>query len=114
TIWIGARLSALPSKIVANSVVSAELHQRHLGFSKHQWAIIPNGFELGNFSPSENARAVVRSELGLPQNTLLIGLIGRYHPMKDHANFLRAAGYFAKTLPASTFCWPVPVSTAPM
>src|SRR5437667_423722 len=103
TIWIGARLSALPSKIVANSVVSAELHQRHLGFSKHQWAIIPNGFELGNFSPSENARAVVRSELGLPQNTLLIGLIGRYHPMKDHANFLRAAGIFRKSAPGVHF-----------
>ena len=103
TIWIGARLSALPSKIVANSVVSAELHQRHLGFSKHQWAIIPNGFELGNFAPSENARAVVRSELGLPQNTLLIGLIGRYHPMKDHANFLRAAGIFRKDTPGVHF-----------
>src|SRR3984893_18203715 len=28
TIWTGARLSSLPSRIIANSVVSAELHQR--------------------------------------------------------------------------------------
>ena len=99
TIWIGARLSALPSRIVANSVVSAELHQRRLGFSKHRWTIIPNGFELEKFTPSENARSEVRSELGLPPNTLLIGLIGRYHPVKDHANFLRAAGIFRKHAP---------------
>src|SRR5438045_1479831 len=46
TIWIGARLSALPSRIIANSVVSAERHQRHLGFCKHRWTIIPNGFDL--------------------------------------------------------------------
>ncbi len=103
TIWIGARLSASPSSIVANSVVSAELHQKHLGFSKHRWAIIPNGFELEKFTPSENARSEVRSELGLPPDTLLIGLIGRYHPVKDHANFLRAAGMFRKDAPGVHF-----------
>ena len=96
TIWMGARLSALPSRIVANSAVSAELHRRRLGFSKQRWVVIPNGFELEKFTLSENARSDVRSELGLPQTTLLIGLIGRYHPMKDHANFLRAAGILRK------------------
>jgi len=103
TIWLGARISALPSRIVANSVVSAELHQRHLGFSRHRWAIIPNGFELEKFTPSENARSEVRSELGLPPNTMLIGLIGRYHPVKDHASFLRAAGMFRKDAPDTHF-----------
>jgi hypothetical protein len=34
--------------------------------------------------------------LGLPPGTLLIGLIGRYHPVKDHANFLRAAAILRK------------------
>ena len=93
-IWMGARLSHLPSRIIANSVVSAELHQSRLGFSRHRWAIIPNGFELEKFTPSEDARSEIRSELGLPQSALLIGLIGRYHPVKDHANFLRAASIF--------------------
>ena len=96
TIWIGARLSALPSRIVCNSVVSAGLHQRRLGFSRRRWEIIPNGFELENFTPSENARSDLRSELGLPQETLLIGLIGRYNPVKDHGNFLRAAAILRK------------------
>jgi glycosyltransferase involved in cell wall biosynthesis len=103
TIWIGARLSTLPSRIVANSVVSAELHQRHLGFSKDRWLIIPNGFETEKFAPSEEARSRVRSELGLPQDTLLIGLIGRYHPVKDHANFLKAAGMLRKDAPGVHF-----------
>jgi glycosyltransferase involved in cell wall biosynthesis len=103
TIWIGARLSPLPSRIIANSALSAELHQRRLAFSKRRWAIIPNGFELEKFTPSENARSDVRSELGLPPNTLLIGLIGRYHPVKDHANFLRAAMIFRKGAPGVHF-----------
>src|SRR3984893_5492922 len=103
TIWIGARLSPLPTRIIANSVVSAELHQRHLGFSRHRWAIIPNGFELEKFTLSENARSEVRSELGVQQDTLLVGLIGRYHPVKDHANFLRAARIFRKAAPGAHF-----------
>jgi Glycosyltransferase len=102
-IWMGARLSALPSRIVANSKVSAQIHQLRLGFSKHRWTIIPNGFELEKFRPSETARSEIRSELGLPQDTLLIGVIGRYHPVKDHANFLRAAGIFRKRSPAVHF-----------
>jgi glycosyltransferase involved in cell wall biosynthesis len=96
TIWMGARLSAMPSRIVCNSRISAGLHQRHLGFCKHRWEIIPNGFELEKFTPSENARWDLRCELGLPQETLLIGLIGRYNPVKDHANFLRAAAILRK------------------
>lgn len=91
TIWMGARLSAMPSRIVCNSFVAAALHQRHLDFSRDRWEIIPNGFELEKFAPSESARSELRSELGLPQETVLIGLIGRYHPVKDHANFLKAA-----------------------
>ena len=102
-IWTGARLSALPSRIVSNSAVSAMLHQRQLGFSGDRWIVIPNGFELDKFGPSENARAEVRAELGLPQDTLLIGLIGRYHPMKDHANFLRAAAILRQTVPGAQF-----------
>jgi len=103
TIWIGARLSALPARIVANSTVSAELHQQRLGFCRHRWTVIPNGFEVKKFTPSENAREQVRAELGLAQDTLLIGLIGRYHPMKDHANFLSAAGILRKDAPGVHF-----------
>ena len=87
----------MPSRIVCNSGVSAGLHQRHLGFSEHRWEIIPNGFDLEKFMPSESARSALRSELGLPPETLLIGLIGRYHPVKDHPNFLRAAAILRKS-----------------
>jgi glycosyltransferase involved in cell wall biosynthesis len=103
TIWTCARLSALPHRIVCNSVVCAELHQLRLGFSKDRWEIIPNGFELEEFAPSEKARVDLRSELGLLPDTLLIGLIGRYHPVKDHANFLRAAAILRKKIPGAHF-----------
>jgi glycosyltransferase involved in cell wall biosynthesis len=33
--------------------------------------------------------------LGLPAETLLVGLVARYHPMKDHATFIQAAALLA-------------------
>ena len=35
-------------------------------------------------------------ELGLREDAPLIGLVARYHPMKDHAGFLRAAADLAR------------------
>jgi glycosyltransferase involved in cell wall biosynthesis len=53
--------------------------------------VIPNGIDLSLFRPDPAAYALVRSELGIPSDTVLVGLFARYHPMKDHATFLRAA-----------------------
>jgi len=33
----------------------------------------------------------------MPEDTLLIGLIGRFHPMKDHTTFLQAANVICET-----------------
>jgi len=103
TIWVGARLSRLPSKIISNSLASARQHERLLRYSKDRWVIIPNGFEVEKFTPSESARVDVRAELHASPEALLIGLIGRYHPMKDHANFLSAAAILRTKLPAAQF-----------
>jgi glycosyltransferase involved in cell wall biosynthesis len=93
TRWV-IRLSAYTSRsasaIVYNSRVSAGQHQA-MGFHAAATQIIPNGFDVDAYRPDEAARHEVRRELGLSANALLIGLIARYHPMKDHVNFLKAA-----------------------
>lgn len=95
-IRLGARLSWYPARIVYNSAVGAREHES-LGYHAAKSVVIPNGFDCGIFQPSDEARASVRAELGLGQRALLVGLIARYHPMKDHATFLRAAGMIART-----------------
>lgn len=99
TIWLGARLSRLPAKIINNSQTSALSHKQKLGYCNVNLVIILNGFDTDLFTPSSDARIRFRSELKLREETLLIGLVGRYHPMKDHANFLRAAALLLKTYP---------------
>lgn len=90
-IWLGARLSGLPTYIINNSRNSALAHQQWLGFRGDKWRIIPNGFDTTLFSPSESARKHIIAYLGLLDSDLVIGLMGRYHPMKDHAGFLHSA-----------------------
>src|SRR6185436_6876865 len=102
-IWLGARLSSLPARIITDSVSCARVHQRDLKYTASNWEIIPNGFDLRQFQPSPAARLDVRSELFLAPDTLLVGLIGRYHPVKDHDGFLKAAALLSHGTPKAHF-----------
>jgi glycosyltransferase involved in cell wall biosynthesis len=87
---ICAPVSRRAAAVVFVSHTSQTQH-RALGFSARGNLVIPNGIDIDQFAPSVDHRSSVRNELGLDRGTLLIGLISRYHRMKDHANFLRAA-----------------------
>jgi len=82
---------------------TSELQHRDLGYSLKKSFVIPNGIDTDEFSPCPDSRLSLRSELGLPEDALLIGLINRYHPMKDHANFLKAASKLAAKYPQVHF-----------
>lgn len=97
-IKLGAWFSKLTSHIIFVSRTSKVQHEA-LGFSSKNSCVIPNGFDISLFIPSVEARLAVRSELGLPENTFLIGLFCRYHPMKDHANFIQAAALLLQDYP---------------
>jgi glycosyltransferase involved in cell wall biosynthesis len=101
-IRLSAWLSRLPARILYNSAVSAAQHAA-FGFSERRAEVIPNGFETQAFAPDEAARHRIRAELAIPPDSLAVGLIARVHPMKDHANFLRAAASFAQSNPRAVF-----------
>jgi len=82
-------ISFLPQKIVFNSKAGADDHCR-MGYRSDKSCIIPNGFDTKLFSPSEENRSCVRSELNISEEAILIGLIGRFDPLKDHSCFLKA------------------------
>ncbi len=85
-----ALLSRFPQAIIVNSKAGKRLHIV-LGYEESKMEVVPNGFDLELFKPDPVARATVRKDLGLPSDALLIGLIARFDPMKDHATFLKAA-----------------------
>lgn len=82
-------LSGRPDAIVYNAH-SARTGHEAFGFRKAAGHVIPNGFDLGRFCPDPAAGPALRTELGLPGETLLAGLVARVHPEKNPGLFLRA------------------------
>lgn len=105
TRWI-IRLNGLVSrfanKVLYVSETSAEDHWT-VGFSRENSLIIPNGFDCELFAPEPADRAEMRKSLGITDQEIVIGLIARYHPVKDHAGFLAAAARVAYTHPDVRF-----------
>lgn len=101
-IRLSALLSKFPKKIIFVSQIGKLQHEA-LGYCSENTCVIPNSSDTSLFVPSMEARLTVRKELGLPAPSFLIGLICRYHPMKDHANFLRAAALLLADRPAIHF-----------
>jgi glycosyltransferase involved in cell wall biosynthesis len=87
---LSARLSrALPRRIICCSEASREVHAA-IGYDAGRMTVIPNGFDLGLFRPDPAARAAVRQSLGIPEEALLVGVVARLDPIKDHGNFFAA------------------------
>lgn len=93
-----ARLSRFSSAIVSCSDVGRKVHIV-LGYRPDKIRVIPNGFDLEIFKPDGNAQKKIRDELGLSRNTILIGLMARFDPQKNHANFLQAATILGRYFP---------------
>jgi glycosyltransferase involved in cell wall biosynthesis len=91
-----SKISSIPSKIIYNSKISKRQHET-IGFEGGSKSlVIPNGFDMNKYSRQEVNGYKVRKELGISSDTVLIGKVARYHKMKDHDNFLKAARILGK------------------
>lgn len=96
-IRLGARWSAAVDSTVYVSETSRRQHEA-LGY-RSPAVVIGNGIDPAPLAaPAE--RAAVRAELGFGPTDVVIGHVARYHPMKDHATFLRAAADAAAAEPS--------------
>lgn len=98
----GTPLSRLASGIVFVSERSLRQH-RLFGYDLRRGIVIPNGFDTMTFEPDLVAPAALRAELGLDSSHRLIGMMARYHPVKNHRGFLEAAAMLTATDPRVHF-----------
>ncbi len=85
----------LPDRIVSCSQRLADMHV-DLGYDRERMLVIPNGFDLTRFRPDAALGSARRAQLGLPADAQLVGVVGRFHPQKDHRTFALAAGVVAR------------------
>ena len=85
-----AQLSGfIPRRVIHCSETGARYHLE-LGYSKKTMCVVPNGYDVSRYHPSADARRVAREALGIADECLLLGMIARWHPQKDHANLISA------------------------
>lgn len=85
-----ALLSAWPDAILFNSAAGLEAHGV-IAYRPRRSLVIPNGFDIDEWRPDSKRRATFRTEIGAADDAFVIGMVARYHRMKDHRCFLAAA-----------------------
>jgi glycosyltransferase involved in cell wall biosynthesis len=97
-----ARLSRFTDGVIVNSKTGQNLHLQ-LGYSPSNWQNIPNGFDTEKFKPDGKAKSDICRELEISPGSFLIGLIGRFDPVKGHDTFLAAAQVLLHEFPEVNF-----------
>lgn len=98
-----ARLSRwIPDRILCCSEIARQAHVA-LGYAAERFCVVPNGFDLQLFRPSTQFYREVREELQIGSSALLVGLIARFNPQKDHQTFVQAAQEVCQKVPLAHF-----------
>ncbi len=104
--WTNSLCANLSGVLAAWIVCCAESALRShvgLGYPADRMVVIPNGFEVDRFGPNPAARGRVRAELAIPDDVSVVGVVARFHPDKDHHNFVAAARRVAHANAKTTF-----------
>jgi glycosyltransferase involved in cell wall biosynthesis len=95
-------LSRFADLIICNSTSGMQFHQAR-GYPPTRMIVVENGIDLARFAPDPAARRALRTEWGVPEDAILVGLVARLDPIKDHPTFIRAAGQVARDDPSVRF-----------
>ncbi len=104
--WLFIQIERLLARVTDVIIAISESQQKDLAEKYHiapseKIRIIELGFDLGPFLSSARLKGRFRKKLGVSNKTLLIGIIGRLVPIKNHEMFFEAIDLFLKAHPAS-------------
>ena len=90
------------SAYVANAEAVGHVLLRRERVRKEAIAVCYNGVDLLRFTP-ETHNGALRKELNWSAEELIVGMVGRLEPVKDHGTFLRAAKLVIEKQPSVKF-----------
>lgn len=107
---IERRLSHVPDLTISNSQAGKDYAITN-GFNYRDIAVVHNGIDVSYFFPDRKAGNKLRNKWCNEDNIVMVGIVARLDPMKDHKTFLRAASMVAKVNSRARF---VCVGTGPL
>jgi glycosyltransferase involved in cell wall biosynthesis len=84
----------LPQVIVCCAESARAVHAER-GYDRTKMVVIPNGYDLTRFDAAPGRRGQMRAAFGFHDDDIVVGIIGRYDPLKDYKNFVDAAAVVA-------------------
>jgi len=98
-----AKLCALFSnrlpKLIVACAQSAKREHVSQGYPEDRIEVIPNGFDTDRFYPNPERGLEIRHELGISEDAVVFGLVGRYDPHKDQKGFVEAVSQYVDSRP---------------
>lgn len=101
------KLNRMLTSITDGFIACAKNHAQYMieneGFPKSKVFMIPNGVDTERFKPNPALRSVLRSELNLPEDVKLIGIVAALREEKNHAQLVLAARDILREHPHTHF-----------
>jgi glycosyltransferase involved in cell wall biosynthesis len=66
-----------------------EIHEQFGVGKRGQFEVIPLGIDLAKFADSKPKQSILRTEIGIDDSDILVGLVGRLTEIKNHSLFLK-------------------------
>lgn len=106
TYWL-VRLCAICSYFLPDRIVccaeSAKAAHIKLHYLQDKMIVIPNGYDFSRLQLDVEGRIKARVQLGVDERDIVIGVVGRFDPLKDFFNFISAAALVLKEYPNVQF-----------
>jgi len=99
---IECKISVNADAIISNSFAGKFFAIKD-GFVNKQIHVVQNGIDTERFIYSDTSRVVIRKQLGIPFDALVIGVVARHDPMKGLNYFIEAGNFFLKEYPNTFF-----------
>lgn len=92
----------IPEGIVCCAQKAVTVHSE-LGYEVSKMTVIGNGYDLEVFNPSNDLMVRFRNELNVESGTVVLGMVGRFDPQKDHFGLLSALSIVKSRVPDFKF-----------
>jgi len=92
-IWLIQRINALLSYVLPKEIIycakAAKSSHQKIGYSKSKGLVISNGVDTDKYQPSQELRSEQRGSLGIDEDEVIVGMVARLDPLKNHQRFFR-------------------------
>ncbi len=100
--WISRYLLRFSNLVIVNSLASKTLLEQ-FGAPSSKVVVISNGIDISYFRPRTQSGLQFREIHNIGEDELLIGIVARVDPIKDHKTFISAAAVFHRSHPNTRF-----------